>query len=335
MSRPRPTESPAALNVAATAPAPDAARGDQRDDAAWRLATAFVLSRRSPHTRRAYARDIRDFYTWCAQAGLDPLHVRRVHIDAYAHELAQPQPRTGRPAAESTIARKLSTLAGLYAYGVGEDVLDRSPLTGVIRPRTTQDSVSTGLDRDEVARLLAAAAADGARAHALVSLLAHNGLRIDEALSRDVEHLQTERGHQVLRLRRKGGHTATAPLAPPVTHALTVYLAGRTSGPLFSTRTGRRVDEPAAWRLIRRLARRAELPQADRINPHSLRHTFVTAALDAGVSLRDVQDGAGHRDPRTTRRYDSSRHNLDRHPSYAVSTFYAASRPPETTGRDS
>lgn len=314
-------------------PAPAAARDHRYDDPAWRLATAFVLSRRSPHTRRAYARDIRDFYTWCHQAGLDPLRVRRVHIDAYAHELAQPQPRTGRPAAESTIARKLSTLAGLYAYGVGEDVLDRSPLTGVIRPQSGQDSVSTGLDRDEVARLLTAAADDGPRAHALISLLVHNGLRIDEALSRDVDHLQTERGHQVLRLRRKGGHTATAPLAPPVIHALTVYLAGRTSGPLFATRTGRRVDEPAAWRLLRRLARRAGLPQAERINPHSLRHTFVTAALDAGVSLRDVQDGAGHRDPRTTRRYDSSRHNLDRHPSYAVSTFYAAGQSTDTTGR--
>jgi site-specific recombinase XerD len=54
------------------------------------------------------------------------------------------------------------------------------------------------------------------------------------------------------------------------------------------------MDEPAAWRLIRRLARRAEIAAAERINPHSLRHSFVTAALDAGVSLRAVQDAAGH-----------------------------------------
>ena len=202
-------------------------------------------------------------------------------------------------------------------------LMGRSPLTGVIRPRSRQDSVSTGLDRDEVAALLAAAAADGPRAHALISLLVHNGLRIDEALSRDVEHLQTERGHQVLRLRRKGGHIATAPLAPPVTHALTVYLAGRSSGPLFRTRTGRRVDEPAAWRIIRRLAARAGLAQAARINPHTLRHAFVTAALDAGVPLRDVQDAAGHVDARTTRRYDRARYNLDRHATYAVSAYLA------------
>jgi integrase len=39
------------------------------------------------------------------------------------------------------------------------------------------------------------------------------------------------------------------------------------------------------------------------------------------VSLRDVQDAAGHADPRTTRRYDRARHNLDRHATYAVTAF--------------
>jgi integrase len=52
-----------------------------------------------------------------------------------------------------------------------------------------------------------------------------------------------------------------------------------------------------------------------------LRHAFVTLALDAGVNLRDVQDAAGHADPRTTRRYDRSRHNLDRHPTYLLAGF--------------
>jgi integrase len=49
----------------------------------------------------------------------------------------------------------------------------------------------------------------------------------------------------------------------------------------------------------------------------------VTAALDAGVSLRDVQDAAGHADPRTTRRYDRARHSLDRHATYAVAAWLA------------
>ncbi len=70
-----------------------------------------------------------------------------------------------------------------------------------------------------------------------------------------------------------------------------------------------------------RRARRT--PAAKLLNPHSLRHSFVTAALDAGVSLRDVQDAAGHADPRTMRRYDRARYNLDRHATYAVTAFLA------------
>jgi short subunit dehydrogenase-like uncharacterized protein len=110
------------------------------------------------------------------------------------------------------------------------------------------------------------------------------------------------------------------------------YLGERDADPIFITKTGRRMDEPAAWRLIRRLARQTAITSADRLNPHSLRHSFVTAALDAGVSLRDVQDAAGHADPRTARRYDRARHNLDRHATYAVTAFLAgddaSDRPP-------
>jgi integrase len=58
-------------------------------------------------------------------------------------------------------------------------------------------------------------------------------------------------------------------------------------------------------------------------DPHSLRHSFITAALDAGVPLRDVQEAASHPDPRTTMRYDRGRGSLDRHATYIVATFVA------------
>ena len=74
-------------------------------------------------------------------------------------------------------------------------------------------------------------------------------------------------------------------------------------------------------RLVRRISRRAGITK--RITPHSLRHSFITAALDAGVPLRDVQIAARHADPRTTTRYDRARNNLDRHASYIVAAFIA------------
>jgi len=60
-----------------------------------------------------------------------------------------------------------------------------------------------------------------------------------------------------------------------------------------------------------------------RISPHLPRHSFITAALDARVPLRDVQEAASHSDPRTTMRYDRGRGSLDRHATYIVSTFVA------------
>ena len=81
------------------------------------------------------------------------------------------------------------------------------------------------------------------------------------------------------------------------------------------------MDRYAADRTVKRLARRAGILK--RISPHCLRHSFITCALDAGVSLRDVQEAASHSDPRTTMRYDRGRGSLDRHATYIVATFVA------------
>jgi integrase len=54
-----------------------------------------------------------------------------------------------------------------------------------------------------------------------------------------------------------------------------------------------------------------------------MRHTGITLALDAGATLRDVQNYTGHREPRTTRRYDRSRGNLDRSPAYTLAVYLA------------
>ena len=57
---------------------------------------------------------------------------------------------------------------------------------------------------------------------------------------------------------------------------------------------------------------------SDQATAHSFRHSWVTESLGLGVPLQDVQDAAGHADPRTTRRYDRARHHLDRHSTYAL-----------------
>jgi len=72
---------------------------------------------------------------------------------------------------------------------------------------------------------------------------------------------------------------------------------------VFLDAQGRRAYEAQAWRLVRRLARKAGLKSANLLSPRSLRHTFATSLDDAGVPLRDIRDAMGDADPRTTRRY--------------------------------
>jgi integrase/recombinase XerD len=73
-----------------------------------------------------------------------------------------------------------------------------------------------------------------------------------------------------------------------------------------------------AYDQLRRLCKAATLPAG--VTPHSLRHSYATEALRLGAALQDVQDALGHADPRTTRRYDRSRHHLDRSPNYLLAT---------------
>jgi site-specific recombinase XerD len=272
-----------------------------------------LLSYSAGHTRRAYATDLADWFEFCTAVGVDPLAASRAHVDAWGRKLSEIDDRT-----PATVARKLSTLSGFYRYAVNEDLIGRNPVTAVRRPKVGSDTQSTGLDRNELASLIAAARNDGLRTHALVLLLAMNGLRISEALEAEASDLDTERGHRVLRITRKGGKKSTIPLAPRTSEALDAYLGERNAGPLFSTSTGGRLDQPAVWRALRRLAAVAVPAKSASLHPHDLRHAFVTLSLDAGASLRDVQDAAGHADPRTTRRYDRARYNLDRHPTYAL-----------------
>jgi integrase len=79
--------------------------------------------------------------------------------------------------------------------------------------------------------------------------------------------------------------------------------------------------EAQAWRLVRRLARRAGLKPADQLSPHSLRHTFGTRLDDAGAPCKTSKDAMGHADPCTTRRYMATPQHLDRHATYAFAAW--------------
>jgi site-specific recombinase XerD len=291
------------------------------------LADAWLRNRRlSEHTRAAYGRDIAAWLDWCAGRGTDPLRASFLHVNEYGRTLESTvDRRTGEALRPSTVARKLSALSSWYEFLTRLRVVEANPVAGADRPRVARDhSATVGLTPQEVAALLAAADREtgpaAPRNRAILGVLADLGLRVGEVVGLDLADLGEERGHRSVRFVGKGGAARRRALAPGTGAALDAYLAvrGMDPGPLFRTANGARLDRHAVFRLVRRLARAAGIAGWARLSPHSLRHAFATAARAAGVALEDVQDAMGHADPRTTRRYDRDRYNLDRDPAYAV-----------------
>src|SRR5690349_24519454 len=280
-----------------------------------RLALAGFLAGYTGLTREAYALDLRQYATWCHQRRIRLFEARRADIECFARDLEA----KGR--ARATVTRRLCTIAGLYRYAVEEDLLDHSPAAHVRRPRLDYESHAIGLDRNELGALLVAAGLGAPAEHALMALLAFNGLRVSEATGANIEALGVERGHRTLVITRKGGKVVTIPLAPRTARAIDLAVGERSDGPVFLAADGRRLDRHGAARVVRRVACRAGITKP--VGPHTLRHAFITAALDAGVPLRDVQEAASHADPRTTMRYDRARGSLDRHATYIVATYLA------------
>jgi integrase/recombinase XerD len=137
-----------------------------------------------------------------------------------------------------------------------------------------------------------------------------------------IEALGIQRGHRTLVITREGGKVVTIPLAPRTARAIDLAVGERSDGLVFLAPDGRRLDRHGAARIVRRVAHRAQITKP--VGPHTLRHAFITAALDAGVPLRDVQEAASHADPRTTMRYDRARGSLDRHATYIVAAYLAS-----------
>ncbi|MFC7546619.1 tyrosine-type recombinase/integrase [Plantactinospora sp. GCM10030261] len=291
------------------------------------LTDAWLANRRlSVHTRTAYRGDIAGWLAWCAGRDIDPLRATFLDVNAHARDLET------RLAATS-VARKLSALSSWYGFLVKLRAVDVNPVTGADRPRVDRDhSATVGLTAREVDDLLAtAAAATGpvaTRNRVVVTLLADLGLRVGELVALDLTDLGRERGHRSLRFVGKGGRARRRALTPAAAEVIDDYLAERAAargipvdgltGPLLVTVNGGRLDRHTVFRLVRRLARDAGIAAWARLSPHSLRHAFATTARAEGVPLEDVQDAMGHADPRTTRRYDRDRHNLDRDPAYAI-----------------
>jgi len=267
----------------------------------------------SENTRRAYRRAVEDFF---ARTGLSLSEVRREDVIRYRNALM-------REYSPSTVALNLSVLSQVFEEARIRGMVEKNPLERLRRPKVSQESTTEGVTEKEAAAMLSIcdrSTVKGARDYALLKLMLYTALRRSEVCALRWGDIHQERGHRVLWVKGKGGKLRKVKLQVPVLRAIEDYFdksgrEGRGEAPLFVATQHSRGEIPLSTntiaQIVRRRARQAGITKW--ITPHSLRHTAITLALDGGASVRQVQQLAGHADPKTTMRYDRNRENLDDH----------------------
>jgi site-specific recombinase XerD len=284
----------------------------------------FVAGRARPNTTRATAFDLKTFFTI---VGKDPLDV--TPVDVFDFIAAQRADRKvvrltdGESGLSArTIARRLSSVSGFYAYLVarGDTALRANPVPRGLATRRDRGSKRSRtvplvrvprtlpkiLSPAEIDALLAALRRDRDRAMVLAMVL--GGLRRCEVLGLRLEDLWVGE-RRVFIAEGKGGHQRVVPIADRFFAAVGDYLHDERPRPcatdrLFVALKGQRRAQPLSAEGIDEILagarRRAAL---ERGTCHQLRHTCLTRLREAGMALEAVQAQAGHRSIEATRIY--------------------------------
>lgn len=277
------------------------------------LARDAFLARQKGGTRDLYALDLRIFFGWCAENELDPLSLKRPHLELFMSYL---QDERGNSAV--SVQRRITVIRSFYRLAHSDELVDRDPTVMLKMPTVRKDPDAIAwLEPYQVADLLRAAEETSPAHYALVALMSMLGLRVSEACAVDLEDFEQDAsGYYTIRVHAKGGYIDVMPVPLPLWRIIESATSGRVSGPVVVRRSGERQSRNGAYDWVRRLAKKAGLRED--LHPHSLRHSAITALVDSGADILTAMRFARHRDPRTTEHYYRRRDNYDAHGAHAV-----------------
>ncbi len=260
----------------------------------------------SRNTLDAYRTDLLQYGRFLEQKGVSAVEARSADVADFLTGLAN---GNGKAASPATIHRKAACLRSFYRHLRREGVRDSDPTASLTAPRRGR-KLPQVLTRGEIERLLSQPGGSeptAVRDRALLELMYACGLRASEAIALEVADVDLE--DQVLRARGKGSKERVVPIGQSAARAVRAYLergrrelvGTRPERHLFVNFRGGVLTRQGLYKIVRRHAQSAGL--ADRMSPHTLRHTFATHLLAGGCDLRSVQEMLGHADVATTQLY--------------------------------
>ena len=280
------------------------------DRTSWRFVDFFAVTIRNPNTREAYYRAVSRFLDWCEERGLGHLDaIMPIHVAAYVEQLQL---------SRASVRQHLSAISRCFDWLVSGGTLDMNPATSVQRPRhVVRVGRTPVLSDDEARTLLESIPTDriaGLRDRALIGSMLYTFGRVGAVIAMDVEDYRMSNHQRMFLLHEKGGKVHQV----PAHHRLVEYLGeymdvtglwDRPKEPLFqavdvtkSRLKGTRINRHNVLQMVRRRARRADLPPT--VNCHSFRATGITNYLSNGGALEDARAIAAHESSQTTRLYD-------------------------------
>lgn len=261
---------------------------------------------RSPHTVRAYSREVRRFVAFLTIRGQNPSTAGKNEIRAFMFEIKASLDNV-------SVGRALAGLRAFYRWRIKEGEANFNPAVSISAPKRPKKQALFLTERETETMLDQTTESPGddpveRRNQALFELAYSTGLRVGELVRLDLDDLDWPAGLLTVR-RGKGGSDRRVPFGEPAAESLRLYLATRphlviptaSDQALFLGRRGKRLND----RVVRRAltARLAATGLDIRFSPHSLRHSFATHLLSAGADLKAIGEMLGHSSLATTERY--------------------------------
>lgn len=258
----------------------------------------------SPHTCRAYLRDINAFIAFLIPEGSDSdVEQAIAAVDKLCFRRWMAELMTERK--KITVARKLASLRCFFIYLTRQNYLLFNPAETISSPRY-EHYLPTTLDIDDIYHLLdhqIEKTPKNIRDRAIFELIYSSGLRVSELVGLNIADLQV--GQQVVRVLGKGGKTRIVPVGSKALARVAEYLDHRrcyeSEDPLFVNRSLGRLSSRTVQRNLKQQLLQAGLPAS--VTPHSLRHSFATHLLGGGADLRAIQEMLGHSSLSSTQKY--------------------------------
>lgn len=260
----------------------------------------------SPNTLLAYERDIQklaQFLITQHEIG-NPTLVSLAHLRDFVKQVNE----LGLEA--TTQARMVSGIKAFYKYLLAEDEIKTSVAELLEAPRTRRSlpEVLETHEIDAIAQVIDQTKPEGLRNRTILETMFSCGLRVSETINLGISTLYPE--EEYIRVIGKGNKERLVPISKTALYWINLYLKEQRlhinpktgcHDILFLNRRGGKLSRQMVFIMLKDLATKAGIQK--NISPHTLRHSFATALVEAGADLRAVQQMLGHESITTTEIY--------------------------------